>query len=67
MAGILGIKPRHQLAPPRVGDVQHSRASITAAAELIGYQPVAQLADGLKETLDFYAAGLGSTRITRSV
>lgn len=41
-------------APPRVGDVRHSLADLSAASELIGYSPVASLDEGLESTLAWY-------------
>lgn len=40
--------------PARVGDVKHSLADISAATELLGYRPIAQLSDGIEETLAWY-------------
>jgi nucleoside-diphosphate-sugar epimerase len=40
--------------PERVGDVRHSQADISAAAEAMGYQPRVGLRDGLARTLEFY-------------
>ncbi|MCZ6810365.1 MAG: NAD-dependent epimerase/dehydratase family protein [Planctomycetota bacterium] len=57
MAQILGVEPSYELGPSRVGEVMHSRASIEAAARLLGYKPVVELKDGLKEALEYYAAG----------
>jgi len=42
--------------PPRPGDVRHSQADITLARELIGFQPVADLETGLRETVAWYKA-----------
>lgn len=39
------LKVRH--GPPRKGDVRHSRADITAAAEILGFEPCVGLRDGL--------------------
>lgn len=38
----------------RPGDVRHSLADLTRAKELLGYQPIKQLGDGLSETIEFY-------------
>ncbi|MCH8164696.1 MAG: NAD-dependent epimerase/dehydratase family protein [Planctomycetes bacterium] len=57
MAQILGVEPRYELGPSRVGEVMHSRASIDAAAKLLGYKPVVELKEGLKMALEYYAAG----------
>ena len=40
--------------PTRVGDVQHSQASIERAREVLGYVPQVGFKEGLKETVDWY-------------
>lgn len=37
--------------PNRIGDVKHSKASISKARELLGYTPVCTFEDGLKKTI----------------
>ena len=44
--------PRHD--PPRDGDVRHSRADISRARDLLGYQPTAGLGEGLAPTIEYY-------------
>lgn len=56
MGTILGVTPQQRFAPSRVGEVQHSRASIEAARVLIGYQPITDFEQGLRLTLPAYAA-----------
>ncbi|MCA9286672.1 MAG: NAD-dependent epimerase/dehydratase family protein [Phycisphaerales bacterium] len=51
MARILGAPAEAEHAPARAGDVTHSRASIDAAAALIGYSPIVGFAEGLRLTL----------------
>jgi UDP-N-acetylglucosamine 4-epimerase len=46
------FKPRH--ADFRPGDILHSRADITKARRLLGYQPAYNVAMGLDEALDWY-------------
>lgn len=41
-------------APPRPGDVPHSLADCSRAAELIGYKPIASLEQGLDETVAWF-------------
>lgn len=48
----LGVKPEYDLAEPRVGEVQHSQASIDLARKLIGYEPIVGFQEGLERTLD---------------
>jgi UDP-glucose 4-epimerase len=46
------IPPRH--GPARAGDVRHSLAEISAARELLGYEPRYDLRAGLKKTIEYY-------------
>lgn len=48
-------------APPRAGDVRHSRADITRAAQALGYQPRTTLGEGLRKTTEWFAKQLKST------
>lgn len=47
----LGAPDSFRFAPPRVGEVQHSRASITKARRMLGYEPVTRFEAGLEDTL----------------
>jgi len=47
----LGTKAVPQHAPPRAGDVRHSRADISRARRDLGYEPRVAFEDGLAETL----------------
>jgi nucleoside-diphosphate-sugar epimerase len=40
--------------PERAGDVKHSLADVTLAKQLIGYEPLAMLEDGLGETVEWF-------------
>ena len=40
-------------APARPGDVKHSQADITRARQLLGYEPIVGLREGLGRTLDW--------------
>lgn len=42
-----------EYAPPRKGDVMHSRADITAARASLGYEPAIGMAEGLREYLEW--------------
>jgi len=46
------MEPRHD--PPRSGDVRHSRADISRAVEVLGYQPLTSLAEGLSPAIEYY-------------
>lgn len=48
----LDVQPEHQ--PEREGDVRHSRADISLARDLLGYQPHFSLAEGLQQSIDYY-------------
>lgn len=50
--GVPHIQPQH--APARAGDVRHSLADLTRTRELLGYEPVVSMDDGLAETLNWY-------------
>ncbi len=50
--GVPHIKPQFQ--PARVGDVRHSLADLGRARELLGYQPIVTLEEGLRSTMQWY-------------
>jgi UDP-glucose 4-epimerase len=55
MAALLGrpdLKP--QFAPPRPGDVPHSRADITLAQRELAYEPIVDFEAGLAATVEWY-------------
>jgi UDP-glucose 4-epimerase len=54
---ILGTQIIAQHAPPRVGDVRHSRADISRARRELGYEPRVPFEDGLAETLRWLRGG----------
>ncbi|MCC6677906.1 MAG: SDR family NAD(P)-dependent oxidoreductase [Phycisphaerales bacterium] len=59
MARLLGvphIQPAHQ--PARPGDVRESLADISRARQLLGYEPVTDLEEGLAETVEWYKRAL---------
>jgi UDP-glucose 4-epimerase len=41
-------------APPRPGDVRHSRADVSKARELLGYEPTVELREGLRRAIDHF-------------
>lgn len=49
---------RPVMQPERPGEVKHSQADITRARQLLGYEPVASLEDGLAETVEWFRAAL---------
>ncbi len=48
------LEPIH--GPERTGDVKHSLADISRAADKLGYRPVMTVKEGLKKTLNWYKA-----------
>jgi nucleoside-diphosphate-sugar epimerase len=48
---LLGKKIAPKFAPPRVGDVRHSKADIGKARRLLGYAVSVSLAEGLERTI----------------
>jgi UDP-glucose 4-epimerase len=51
---LLGTRVTPQHAPPRAGDVRHSRADISRARQELGYEPAVPFEQGLAETLRWY-------------
>ncbi len=52
----LGKNVQPKFDAPRAGDVRHSTADISAAKALLGYEPVVPFDEGLKHTIEFFAA-----------
>ncbi len=50
----LGTNIEPQYDHSRAGDVMHSKADIAKAKQLIGYQPIVDFEQGLKETIAWY-------------
>ena len=55
---LLGKDVKPVYAPPRAGDVKHSLADITAARNLIGFEPVVPFRQGLEKAIDWYRHNL---------
>lgn len=53
------IKPLH--APPRAGDVRHSRADGTRAEQVLSYRPGTTLGEGLQKTTTWFAGRMERT------
>jgi UDP-N-acetylglucosamine 4-epimerase len=49
----LGVDIKANYAPARTGDIKHSLASIEKAHRLFGYEPLIQMKEGLKETIEW--------------
>ena len=48
----MNLKPKYREF--RAGDVKHSLASVSKAKDLIGYEPLVSVKDGLKKSVDWY-------------
>jgi UDP-glucose 4-epimerase len=55
IGGICGRELPVKYGPPRTGDVLHSRADISAAVDVLGYEPVVSVREGLRRTYDWFA------------
>jgi len=55
---LLGKEIQPIYTEPRPGDVKHSLADITAAKNLIGFEPAVQFSDGLQKAIDWYRYNL---------
>jgi UDP-glucose 4-epimerase len=56
LGGIVGRKIPVEYAPGRVGDVKHSLAEITEARTRLGYKGAVSFIEGLRRSVDWYAA-----------
>lgn len=52
--GLLGKSIEPIFAAPRPGDIKHSRADISKAREMLGYEPAVSFAEGLARTLQWF-------------
>ncbi len=50
--GVPQLKPAFQ--PARAGDVRHSLADLSRARDLLGYEPIVPMSDGLLATVEWY-------------
>ncbi|HYE74723.1 MAG TPA: LPS biosynthesis protein WbpP, partial [Blastocatellia bacterium] len=51
---IIGTNLKPQYLDTRAGDVRHSLADISRARQLLGYEPLVGLAEGLQQTVTWY-------------
>jgi len=51
---ILGCEVTPRYDPPRAGDVLESRADISLARQVLGYEPKVRFEQGLRQTVDWY-------------
>ncbi len=54
----LGKDVEPNFGPDRAGDIKHSNADISKAAELLGYHPEYDFERGIKEAIDWYRENL---------
>jgi UDP-glucose 4-epimerase len=53
MRDVSGIDTGVEYAPPRKGDVRHSKADISAAQQALGYEPSVGMVEGLTKYMDW--------------
>ncbi len=56
LGDILGVTPEPRHVAPRPGDIRNSRADITAARTILGYQPRTGFEEGLRRAVAWFAA-----------
>jgi nucleoside-diphosphate-sugar epimerase len=57
VAQLLGVEPRAEYQEARAGEVRHSLADVTLARQLLGYETIVTLEEGLRHTV---TAAIGS-------
>lgn len=58
MAELLDVEPKYTCEPPRPGEVRDSLADVSAARDVLGYEPIVDLEQGLRETVAYYQEAL---------
>jgi UDP-glucose 4-epimerase len=56
IADAAGTRIEPGFGPPRAGDVRHSRADISRAREVLGYEPTVSLGEGLRMTYESFVS-----------
>jgi nucleoside-diphosphate-sugar epimerase len=56
IGSLVGREPNARYEAPRLGDVKHSQADVSAAARDLGYAPTVSVEEGLRLTLDWFSA-----------
>lgn len=56
---LLGRNVKPKYVPARPGDIKHSLADITAARQVLGYEPKVLFAEGLRRTVAWYRTNRG--------
>jgi nucleoside-diphosphate-sugar epimerase len=62
LAQLMGVRAQLELLPPRVGDIKHSRADVTAAARDLKFACQTGLKQGLTRTVDWFKSLVPPTR-----
>jgi len=60
LTGRSAINPSYE--PARAGDVRDSQADISKARQVLGYEPLVALEEGLRRTVDWYSAETATVR-----
>ena len=53
IGAIVGKPVERRFEPPRAGDIRDSWADVSAAKDVLGYEPTVGLQEGLRRTIDF--------------
>lgn len=51
---LIGTDIQPEYGPTRAGDVKHSEADISRAVDLLGYEPLVGVEDGIRQTIEWY-------------
>jgi UDP-glucose 4-epimerase len=51
IGGILGVEVVKEHGPPRPGDIRDSWADVTAARDVLGWEPTVDIEEGLSRTI----------------
>lgn len=55
---LLGTRIEAEYTDPRPGDVRHSLADLSAAQQVLGYEPQVMFAEGLRQSISWYRENL---------
>jgi UDP-glucose 4-epimerase len=58
LAGLIRYKEPPRYAPPRLGDIVHSQADISAATQELEYRPDVSFEEGLRRTVQWFRESL---------
>jgi len=54
ISNLMGLEIEPEFAPARPGDIRRSQADISRAQRVLGYTPMVSLADGLRQTIEWF-------------